>query len=196
LNVRTFIVGNSISRTTDATFPVSPSLKWCSKIHDVAFDLFMNSPTKRTSPQREPSASVAHLVADVSAAISAFAKHQCIDKLGITARQASVLRAVGANPKVTIGELARRIGIDASTATRMTDRLEKIGLLVRKREKGDRRVVKLALTAQGHELAERVPDCFNQVFGVLLADFTQNEIRMLNKSLYRMLGNSSENIER
>lgn len=65
-----------------------------------------------------------------------------------------VLLATG-GPR-TIGDLAEQLGIDQSNASRLSDRLEKLGLIARERSTSDRRAVDVSLTALGEELLETV----------------------------------------
>ncbi|MDA8200710.1 MAG: MarR family transcriptional regulator [Thermaerobacter sp.] len=52
---------------------------------------------------------------------------------------------------VTAGELARRLGIQAASLTRVLGRLESQGLVTRSTGQGDRRTVVVSLTQSGHE---------------------------------------------
>lgn len=52
---------------------------------------------------------------------------------------------------VTAGELARRLGIQAASLTRVLGRLESQGLVVRSTGQEDRRTVVVSLTPSGHE---------------------------------------------
>lgn len=56
----------------------------------------------------------------------------------------------------TIGEIGEELGVNASNATRHCDRLQKLGLLRRRRSTTDGRVVRVALTAAGRRLVEEV----------------------------------------
>ena len=49
-------------------------------------------------------------------------------------------------------ELARAVGIEGPTLTRHVDGLERSGLVVRRRDPGDRRAVQVELTDAGHAL--------------------------------------------
>jgi len=51
-----------------------------------------------------------------------------------------------------IGELGRNARVKSSTITDMIDRLEKEGIAERLKDNGDRRVVKVRLTARGREI--------------------------------------------
>jgi DNA-binding MarR family transcriptional regulator len=57
---------------------------------------------------------------------------------------------------IRIGELAERIGIDETTATRLVDRLEAAGVAERRSAAADRRVTVVGLTPAGVVLAREV----------------------------------------
>jgi DNA-binding MarR family transcriptional regulator len=64
-----------------------------------------------------------------------------------------VLAVRGAQRSVDIAEELR---VNPSTGTRMCDRLVRKGLIKRVRSTSDRRVVRLRLTAKGHDIVEQV----------------------------------------
>jgi len=51
-----------------------------------------------------------------------------------------------------VGELAGRVGVDDTTATRLVDRLEATGLAARRSEPADRRATTVELTPAGEKL--------------------------------------------
>jgi DNA-binding MarR family transcriptional regulator len=57
---------------------------------------------------------------------------------------------------VRVGELADRVGVEETTATRLVDRLVASGWVERRQHPGDRRVTALGLTADGVELVRQV----------------------------------------
>jgi DNA-binding MarR family transcriptional regulator len=57
---------------------------------------------------------------------------------------------------LTMGDLARRVGVADKTITGVADRLEEAGLLVRERDEADRRVVRGRLTRKGAAIAARI----------------------------------------
>jgi DNA-binding MarR family transcriptional regulator len=111
---------------------------------------------------------------------------------GITATQASIIFMLASGRSFVAADLAREYGIDASAVTRLVNRLEKRGLLVRERSNADRRMVKLALTAQGIVVAEEIPEIFTHVLDVLLTRFTPEEIGFLKSMLRRIMKNSED----
>jgi len=66
--------------------------------------------------------------------------------------QWSVLSLLSASQEPTIGSLAQHMGVDAPTVTHTVRRLEEYGLVERVHDRGDRRVVKVLLTAEGQDL--------------------------------------------
>ncbi|MBK9132826.1 MAG: MarR family transcriptional regulator [Betaproteobacteria bacterium] len=89
----------------------------------------------------------------------------------------------------TSAELARDLQLDPAAVTRALDRLEAKGLVRRTRSQADRRVVQLALTADGRRVAPIVPAALAEVFNAHLAGFSADEWATLIELLQRMLSN-------
>jgi DNA-binding MarR family transcriptional regulator len=136
--------------------------------------------------------SVGYLLGRVRSTMWNMATQQTMAELGITATQASIMFMLASGRGLAAADLAREYGIDASAVTRLIDRLEKRGLLSRVRSEEDRRVVRLALTAPGMEMAEKIPDIFNKVLDALLTGFTPEEVGFLKSMLRRILINSGD----
>jgi DNA-binding MarR family transcriptional regulator len=64
--------------------------------------------------------------------------------------------------------LAGLLDVDASTITRMSDRLVRDGLVVRRTERADRRAVRIALSAKGTQVVEAVAARRREEFASLL----------------------------
>lgn len=89
----------------------------------------------------------------------------------------------------TVAGCAREMQIDAGAMTRMLDRLEAKGLLTRERSVSDRRVVNLALTPRGAEVAAHIPHVLSQVLNEHLRGFSADEFALLLKLLQRFIDN-------
>jgi len=89
----------------------------------------------------------------------------------------------------TAAELARELEVDTGAMTRMLDRLEGKGFIRREPSAEDRRVFKLALTADGEQVSQRVPEILSASFNRHLAGFTIEELDQLMAMLRRMLAN-------
>jgi DNA-binding MarR family transcriptional regulator len=109
--------------------------------------------------------------------------------LGVTSAQCAALIQLRWGTCPTVAVLARSCGTDASGMTRILDRLEKKGLLVRTRSSEDRRVVALTLTEEGASLSEKVPSTYARVMNFMLSGFSFQEHDELDSLLRRMLEN-------
>jgi MarR family transcriptional regulator for hemolysin len=94
-----------------------------------------------------------------------------------------VLRSV--DGELSQRELAARIHVEAPTLVRHLDRLEREGLVVRRRDDVDRRVVRVTITAEGRRLLgrlHRAAEDFNTELCVLFEDEEQQLlVRALTK---------------
>ena len=99
-----------------------------------------------------------------------------------------------------IGELADRVGIDETTASRLADRLEAAGLVERRRSTEDRRVALLALTPEGDGLARLVAEqrrrFFRDVLDALEPDERSELVRLTAKAADALRATSEELIAR
>jgi len=97
------------------------------------------------------------LQADIRAMMRRFslAERADVSCCGMTVAQAATLHALQAKD-LRLGELARRLGIAASTLTRNLARLEERGLVHRVADPGDRRASRVGLTAAGQRAAGEV----------------------------------------
>jgi len=89
----------------------------------------------------------------------------------------------------TVAACARQADIDASSMTRMLDRLEAKGLIQRVRSGADRRVVNLVLTEAGSVLAAKIPEELAHVLNQHLRGFSMAEFETLKNLLLRFENN-------
>jgi len=89
----------------------------------------------------------------------------------------------------TVAACAREMQTDAGAMTRMLDRLEAKGLLVRERSCTDRRVVNLALTPRGSEVAAQIPHVLAEVLNAHLRGFSPEEFTQMLVLLQRFIDN-------
>jgi len=74
----------------------------------------------------------------------------------ITLPQYRMLATLDADDRQNVRDLAARLGVERSTATRMCDRLVSAGLIERGEDPSDRRAVVISLTGQGREVVAAV----------------------------------------
>ncbi|MFP4683624.1 MAG: MarR family winged helix-turn-helix transcriptional regulator [Ectothiorhodospira sp.] len=79
------------------------------------------------------------------------------EECGVSAAQLWALWEVHLEPGQSVKDLSRRLCIHASTASNMLDKLERKGLLARRRAGRDQRVVRLYATSAGEALLDTAP---------------------------------------
>jgi MarR family transcriptional regulator, organic hydroperoxide resistance regulator len=92
------------------------------------------------------------------------------------------------NSPVRMGEIADEMNIPISTATRVVDRLQRMGLLSRKKDPGDRRTVLVSLEKKGEAAVRKIEEHTFSVISENLAGFTDEEIASFLKTAVH-LGN-------
>jgi DNA-binding MarR family transcriptional regulator len=83
-----------------------------------------------------------------------------LEPLGLTYPQYLVMLVLWQEDGLPVKQLGDRLGLDSGTLTPLLKRLEKSGIVERKRDRGDQRVVHITLTAEGRALrskARKVP---------------------------------------
>ncbi len=91
----------------------------------------------------------------------------------------------------TVAGCARASFSDSGAMTRMLDRLEAKGLLIRVRNETDRRVVNLALTQAGEVVARQIPALLVKVLNHHLQGFSRDEFDLFKNMLRRFAGNGA-----
>ncbi|MBO2929915.1 MarR family winged helix-turn-helix transcriptional regulator [Metapseudomonas otitidis] len=122
---------------------------------------------------------------------SALLKDRLLDlhlaQLDITAAQFKVLVFIFMGRASTPADLCRQLAVDSGSMTRMLDRLEKKGLLLRQRCEEDRRSVRLHLSEQGLALSRETPrivaDAMNELTSPLTAEELGTLLGLLGKIL-------------
>ncbi|HSH98030.1 MAG: MarR family winged helix-turn-helix transcriptional regulator [Methylophilaceae bacterium] len=152
-------------------------------------EISKNTPTNIAIPEPSgPEDSILLLIKNVHFAIlRTVDKH--IAPLDLTAMQWAPIMAIAKGYAKTAADLANIANIDTGAVTRMLDRLESKGLLVRTRSTDDRRVVNLELTEEGQRLAAQIPAVLFKSMNLHLSSFNSDELATLKSLLTRMLEN-------
>ncbi|MFD0438714.1 MarR family winged helix-turn-helix transcriptional regulator [Streptomyces chartreusis] len=99
----------------------------------------------------------------------------------------ALLRQVADSEPLRPGELAARLGVEASHVTRTVQQLQKTGYVTRVPDPQDRRAQRIELTESGHRAVVRVRDAGARGMQVALADWTPEELRQLATLFHRMV---------
>jgi DNA-binding MarR family transcriptional regulator len=91
-----------------------------------------------------------------------------LSEIGVTPAQSEALRIIADHGPLALGELGDMLVCDTGTSpSRIVDRLVAAGLVHRTPGEQDRRQVRLTLTPQGRDKANRVAEIENQLYDLL-----------------------------
>jgi DNA-binding MarR family transcriptional regulator len=103
-------------------------------------------------------------------------------RTGISRVEAGVLGAVAGGPQ-RITELAEREGCTQPAITRLVDRLQARGWVVREPQPGDGRVVLVRLTPAGQEEADRLRREYRELLHGEMAKLADEDVRVLARAV-------------
>lgn len=115
-------------------------------------------------------------------------------QLGVTGAQWRMLAAIRRAPGINQTAIAAWLEVEAITAGRMIDRLEKAGMVERRADPADRRTWHLFLTRQADCQMDDLSDFAKLVFDEALAGFSDSEHQTLLALLERVRANLSANM--
>ncbi|SDP28430.1 transcriptional regulator, MarR family [Streptomyces sp. cf386] len=99
----------------------------------------------------------------------------------------ALLRQVADSDSLRPGELANRLGVEASHVTRTVQQLQKSGYVTRVPDPQDRRAQRIELTEAGRQAIVRVRDAGARGMQLALEDWTPEELRQLATLFHRMV---------
>lgn len=103
---------------------------------------------------------------------------------GLTPSQYNILRILrGEGKPLPCLEIAERTITVVPGITGLIDRLEKVGLVRRQRDDGDRRKVFVSITPAGEEVLARLDEPLLELHRRLMAHFSAQELAELNRLL-------------
>ena len=115
-----------------------------------------------------------------------------IESFGITINQFDVLDIIrqAGNGGLSLSNLGKKLRTRKPDSTRIVDRLESSGLVIRERDTKDRRVVFVNLTKKGSELMEEIYPLLNEIHKNQFSSFSRDELEAFNKLLIKDKDNS------
>jgi DNA-binding MarR family transcriptional regulator len=112
-----------------------------------------------------------------------------LSRHGVRLGQHVVLRELWAGDGRTPGDLAAALHVTTPTVVKMGQRMEAAGLLTRRRDPDDNRLVRLYLTDAARALREPLTTDAERLEGQLLAGLTADERRHLAAALTKIVAN-------
>ncbi len=109
--------------------------------------------------------------------------HGLMQDSGFTFPQLSVISILAKNGKQKVSDISEKMGLSDSTVSGILDRLEQKGIIERKRNKDDRRVVKIYLSNGSQEICQEFHRKREEYFAHLLKELSEQEINDIIKGL-------------
>ena len=114
---------------------------------------------------------------------------QGLRDFGLRVPEWRALAAMYARKHCTMSELAELATIDRTTLTRTVDRMQDAGWLERLADQADMRVTRLALTASGRKMFERIWPEVQRLNQLALEGLPKSDIQSLQRILEHMRSN-------
>ena len=111
---------------------------------------------------------------------------------GIQLRDYIVLSALDKTPNLTQAELGKALGLDRTTLMSQLNRLERMGLVVRRSDPRDRRIRIPEITEAGNALRAKVAGACDSVEAAALSSFSQDDVQTFRRMLFGIIGNSED----
>jgi DNA-binding MarR family transcriptional regulator len=105
---------------------------------------------------------------------------------GLHVGQNLVLEALWETDGQTPGEIAARLSVTTPTVVKMATRMSQSGLLTRRRDHADTRLVRLYLTGAGRALQQPIEAELRRIDAHLTADLTATEKQVLMSALEKV----------
>jgi DNA-binding MarR family transcriptional regulator len=110
----------------------------------------------------------------------------------ITLPQWGALSLLLAQDGLTIGAMSQMRGVDAPTGTGIITRLEQNGLVERRHDREDRRVVKVYLTDEGRDISNTLAPLVEYFDQSMKRGFSEGEMERFLAQLQQIIANVSE----
>jgi MarR family transcriptional regulator, organic hydroperoxide resistance regulator len=112
-----------------------------------------------------------------------------MDQITLHRSQAMVLCKLFVADGMTQSEIAQQLSVQGATVCDMLQRMEETGLVSRRRDLDDNRLVRVYLTEAGRDKERFIMEQFLKLEGAVFAGFDESERAMLRQFLNRTLDN-------
>jgi DNA-binding MarR family transcriptional regulator len=115
--------------------------------------------------------------------------HTLYEALGLYRGQPRMLRVLWDQEGLTHTELSRQLQVQPATITKMLQRMEKAGFVVRRHDPDDQRVSRVYLTQAGRAVRDDVQQVWRRLEEEAFAGFTEEESVLLRQFFLRIRAN-------
>jgi DNA-binding MarR family transcriptional regulator len=100
-----------------------------------------------------------------------------VAKFGLNYEAIFLLQFLRRNSPARMSEIADEMNLPVSTATRMVDRVETRGLISRKKDRKDKRIILVSLKSKGEKVVRELEDHTFDIISKNLVEFNEDKIR-------------------
>ncbi len=112
---------------------------------------------------------------------------ELVKRVGLTGPQLLILMEVAARKESTPGQIANAVSLSQATVTGILDRMQKRGLLTRRRSENDKRRMIVRLTDEGQELIRHAPPIMQEAFVERFNSLNEWEQMMILSAVQRLV---------
>lgn len=116
-----------------------------------------------------------------------------LERYGLTYSQYLVLTALHGHEGLTVSEIGERLFLESNTLTPLIKRMEAAGLVSRRREQSDERVVRVSLTDLGRSVIGSAAKCLPKEIAAATG-LSAPELAALQRSIRRVREHLLENL--
>jgi len=111
---------------------------------------------------------------------------EILNDFNMTIPQFTALQILINTGDMTIGELSQKMSLACSTITDLIDRMEKTGLVIRKKDLKDKRIVRIEVLPKGLDILEQVLKKRIEFLELKVSDFTLEDKETLKRVLEKL----------
>jgi len=108
-------------------------------------------------------------------------------RFGITGPQLIILNEVATGEDRSVTDIAKSISLSQATVTDILNRLEKMGLIIKKRSDSDKRKTIIMTAEKGQEILSMAPPALQEIFIERFTNLAEWEQLMILSSLKRII---------
>ncbi|MBN9393585.1 MAG: MarR family transcriptional regulator [Chloroflexi bacterium] len=112
-----------------------------------------------------------------------------MDQIGMHRAQATLLCRLYLRDGLTQSEIGEQLAVQGATVTNIIQRVEEAGLVTRRRDVNDNRLVRVYLTPLGREKEHAITEQFMNLQGTIFEGIDDNKRTLLRQLLKQMLQN-------
>ncbi|MBS5788867.1 MAG: MarR family transcriptional regulator [Clostridioides difficile] len=115
--------------------------------------------------------------------------HNELEKLGLYPGQPQILFSLSKKDGQSQRELAEKRSVKASTNTVMLNRMEKAGLIEKRKDSEDQRITRIYLTSKGSKVCNRLKSLYSELEIEAFKGFSEEEKIILKRLLLQIIDN-------